>query len=460
MRYPAFGIFSDLAVYCRFSQLSLSGRMNRMTVLQRLLEADLVEIHDDAEMEKLAAAAALVEKQLTDGKLALAPATLVAMDPHISPDEPVLDAVYAAVAGQWPTVKKRHPNRPVAVLRGVLAQALAVAGKSDTAAGVIWATASSYAPHAPLAREANVWAEILDPIGERAERAAAAAWSGRASVDSIEIPGPELPQLSIGAPKLDGDRLKSFLAAAAGPTAEPPQGITPNRNNVILHQGAAHATWADTFGTTAAQGIGLVVNAAFESLSKSMNMAPVTEALEKQANQIAGAVAAALAPLHSIELRSRVLLWRSALYSTSQRQAYRDLSPQLAIVAIAADLAADVPPLSPASVDNLVWESAYAVFGTESTSILAFVNALTGPNREAMAALLGTETAGSGRKTLASFLRAVPSDGKMTPDLRAELGVEADMEIRMADLARWLFRDLRAERIGAAPARSRRRGGK
>lgn len=431
-----------------------------MTVLQRLLEVDLVEIHDDAEMEKLAAAAALVEKQLIDGTLALAPATLVAMDPQIAPDEPVLDIVYAAVAGQWPTVKKRHPNRPVAVLRGVLAQALAAAGSSDSAAGVIWATASSYAPHAPLAREAEVWTEILAPIGERAERAAAAAWSGQTQVDRIDIPDAKIPPISLGTPKVDSERLKSFLAVAAGSTTQPPQGAIPNRNPVVLHQGAAHPTWADTFGTTAAQGIELVVNAAFQALSKSVNTAAMTEALEKHANQIASAVAVSLAPLHSIELRSRALIWRSALYSTSQRQAYRELSPQFAVVSIAADLAADVPPLSPASVDNLVWESAHAVLGAESTSISAFVTALTSLDREAMAALLGTATAGDGRKTFASFLRALPSDGKMTRDVRAELGVEADMEIRMADLARWLFRDLRAERIVATPVRSRRKGGK
>jgi hypothetical protein len=431
-----------------------------MTVLQRLLEADLVEIHDDSEMEKLAAAATLVEKQLTDGKLALAPATLVAMDPQIAPDDPVLDVIYAAVASQWPTVKKRHPNRPVAVLRGVLAQALATSGASDAVAGVIWATASSYAPHAPLTRETEVWTEILTPIGERAERAAAAAWSGRTSVDSLDIPSPEISQVSTGAPKLNAEALKSFLVAAAGPTDEPPQGVKQNANHVISGYGSAHAVWADVFGSTAALGIATVVNTALQTMSKSMNMAAVTEALQKHANQVAGAVAVALAPLQAIELRSRALLWRSALYSSSQRQPYRGLTPHLAVVAIAADLATDVPPLSPASVDNLVWEATYAVVGTETTSISAFINALTAGDREAMDALLGTEAAGGSRKTLASFLRARHSDSKMTRDVRAELGVEADTEIKLADLARWLFRDLRAERIVTAPARSRRRGGK
>lgn len=432
-----------------------------MTVLQRLLEADLVEIHDDAEMEKLAAAAALVEKQLTDGKLALAPATLVAMDPQVAPDEPVLDVVYAAVASQWPTVKKRHPNRPVAVLRGVLAQALAAAGESDAAAGVIWATASSYAPHAPLARETDVWTEILGPIGQRAERAAATAWSRRGTESLFEITPTEIPPVSASTQPLDETRLTTFLAAAAGPTTAPAKDVASNQQPVQQgYSSIANPGWANLFGATAASGIALTVNAALEATMRSIDLSPVAAALALHTGQISSILTEALAPLHAIELRSRALLWRAALYSTSQGQAYRDLSPQLAVVAIAADLAADVPPLSPASVDNLVWEATYAVLGNGSTSIAAFATTLTGSDREAAAALLGAETVAPGRKTLASFLRAVTTDGEMTQDVRAELGVEADMEIRMADLARWLFRDLRAERMVAAPARSRRRGGK
>jgi hypothetical protein len=343
----------------------------------------------------------------------------------------------------------------------VLSQALSAAGKSDTAAGVIWATASSYAPHAPLAREAIVWAEILAPIGDQAERTAVAAWSGLSSKGVYEIPTPTIPPVSSVANKLDTARLQAFLEAAAGPTPTAPDGVTPNRSPIqVGYEATSTPAWAKLFGATAANGIGLTVDAALQSTVENIAITPVAGALEQYAEQIAGVLSIALAPLQMLELRSRALLWRSALYSSSQRKPYRDLDPQLAVLAIAADLAADLPPLCPASVDNLVWEAAHAVLGTGTTSISAFATALTGSDREAAAALLGTETVAAGRKPLASFLRAVSADGKMGRDVRAELGVEADMEIKMADLARWLFRDLRAERIVAAPARSRRRSGK
>jgi hypothetical protein len=55
-----------------------------MTVLQRLLESELIEVDDDPQMEKLQAAAVLLQKQLTDGSLNLARTTLVATDPQIA----------------------------------------------------------------------------------------------------------------------------------------------------------------------------------------------------------------------------------------------------------------------------------------------------------------------------------------------------------------------------------------
>lgn len=431
-----------------------------MTVLQHLLEAELVEIDDDTQMEKLTTAAAVVQDQLAERKIAIAPATLVAMDPQVEADDPVLDAVYAAVAAQWSTIKKRHPDRPIALLRGVLAQALAAAGESDIVASVIWPTASSYAPYAPLAREQEVWSRILHPIGKRAERAAAAVWSGRGGESKIEIPIPELPPISASAESLDTATLKAYLAAAAGPVATPLQGVETNRNAVDQngYAGQMNQHWANTFGTTAATGITRVVNAALQATVRGLDLGPFKMSLEEHTARIARAVADALAPLHAIELRSRVLVWREALYSRSQRLPYREVPAPLAVVSIAADLVADVPPMCPASVDSLVWEAAHAVLGTQTTTIPAFVAALADLKDASLADLLGSDTVVQGRKTLLSFIRSVIARGEAPSDIRTQLGVGGAVEVPMPDLSRWLFRDLRAERITTDPsARGRRR---
>lgn len=433
-----------------------------MTVLQHLLEAELVEIDDDTQMEKLAAAAALVQNQLTEGKIGIAPATLVAMDPQVEAGDPVLDAVYAAVSAQWPTVKKRHPDRPVALLRGVLAQALAAAGESNPVASVIWLTASSYAPHAPLAREQDVWGKILHPIGERAERAAAAVWSGRGVESRIEIPVPDLPAISASARGLHTPTLTAYLAAAAGPVDNSPQGVETNQHVVTSGRygsGQVEPEWANTFGATAATGITQVVNAALVATVKGLDLSPLKTSLEEHAAGISRAVADALAPLHAIELRSRVLVWREALYSRSQRRPYREIPAPLAVVSIAADLAAEVPPMSPASVDNLAWEAAHAVLGTQATTIPGFAAALADLDDGSFADLLGSDTEVQGRRTLLSFIRAVIAGSEVPSDVRAQLGLGEAVEVPMPDLARWLFRDLRAERIAAdiSPRARRRR---
>jgi hypothetical protein len=425
-----------------------------MTVLQRLLESGLVEIDDDQQMEKLLAAATLVQKQLAEGKLALTSSTLVAMDPQVRADEPILEAVYTAVAGQWPTVKRRHPDRPVALLRGVLTEALMGVGEADAAAAVIWATASNYAPYAPLAREQEVWSLLLLAIGEWVERAAVTVWSGRSDGAAISIPAPEIPAISGSAKSLDSATLSAYLAAAAGPATDPPRGVDVNTNTVDRgsYGGSATPAWADTFGETAATGIALTVNAALQATAKSISVAPLADALGEHTARIASAVEEALAPLHAIELRSRTLMWRAALYSPSQRRPYRELPAALAVLAMAFDLANDVPPICPGSVDNLVWEAAHAVLGDERTTISGFAEAITRGDTAAFNSLLGDERAVSGRKPLVSLLRLVSTSGEVPLDVRAQLGVAPDVEVQMPDLARWLFRDLRAERIPTATA--------
>jgi hypothetical protein len=336
----------------------------------------------------------------------------------------------------------------------VLAQALTIVAQADTAAAVVWASASSYAPYAPLAREQEIWAAILAPIGDKAEKAAAAAWSGQDTGSGIEVPRPDLPHISASPPKIDSERLKGYLAAAAGPASQPPKGVSTNNHAVQASYGyAATEAWADFFGVTASTGIALTVNAVLQATAESIDVTPLAVALGEYSTTLSRAIAIALAPLNAIELRSRVLLWRAALYSKSQRKAYRELAPQLAVIAIAADLATEVPPISPASIDHLVWEAAYTVFGDERTTIGGFARGLNGVDTK----LLGSKAVEPGRKTLLEFFRGVAASGEVPPDVRGKTGVEADTEIRLADLARWLFRDLRAERIVTVPTRSRGR---
>lgn len=365
------------------------------TVLQQLLEAALVEIDDDEQIGKLQAAASSVGKQLSEGKMGIAAATLVAMDPEINPEEPTLDSIYKTVAEHWKTVRTRHPNTPVALLRGILMQALAIAGEADLVAAVIWPTANSFLPYAPLAREDAVWESLLLPIRERAERAGETAWSGRGEKAEVEIPAPEeLPTLSVADP------------------------------------------------------------------TNSVALAAVAKYLESHASQISRAVGGALAPVRAIELRSQILYWREALYSRSQNQSYRTLPGPGAALAMAVDLAKEVPEMCPASVDSLLWEAAYAVFTDQTTTIAEFTAALSSPQCIALAALLGNQAPQTGRKTLLAFVRQAVTSGQVPQDARAQIGVEEGQQIPLADLARWLFRDLRAERIadgiGARPQRRRK----
>jgi hypothetical protein len=432
------------------------------TVLQKLLEAGVVEIDDDAVMEKLLTTAENVEKQLTAGRLSVAAAALVAMDPEISPGEPMLESIYQILAESWKTVKTRHPDKPLALLRGVLAQALVTAGQADPIAAVIWLTANSYRPYAPLAREEGVWRAILLEMRERTERAAEAVWNGQEEESRVKIRAPEILPIKVTSSALNSDWLALHLAAAAGQASNLPEDATPNTNPVTTAYQVQQmpAAWADFFGIAAAKAIARAVNSCMQDLAKSIDLAPLSGALAEHVQRIGSAVNDSLAPLHAVELRTRALYWRESLFSRSQRQQYRKLSAPMVALIMAADLAKEIPPMSPASVDSLLWEAVHAVLGDRATTIGEFAIAIAAARDTNLMELLeeGGSDPGTGRKTLLAFVRqavAAP-EGR---DVRAQVGVQEKEVIPFADLACWLFRDLRAEKIVAsmAPRVSRKR---
>ena len=117
--------------------------------------------------------------------------------------------------------------------------------------------------------------------------------------------------------------------------------------------------------------------------------------------------------------------------------------------------------MSPASVDSLLWEAAYMVLGNQETTIGELANALAVARDMNLMELLGGIDPVSGRKTLLAFVRQAvtaapaPREG----DVRAQVGVQETEAIPFPDLACWLFRDLRAEKIAAniAPRPQRKR---
>lgn len=427
------------------------------TVFEQILDTNAIEVDDDGSLAKLVAAAGEVEKFIRNSKMLPAAAVLVAMDSSIPEDEPLLEEVQAVVKKHWPTLRRRHVEMPVALLRAVLTEALSRAAKDDEIGSVLWLTAVSYALYAPTAAESHVWTSLLREWGMKAQFASRLTWASPETAEPDKADA-KLPIPSFTAKTVSQDWLGPRLAAAVGPINSPPEGVTANTNHIVAsyHAQQAHQPWGAAFGQIAASAISAGVLSAMQGSLKSGNFDPLITAIEGRLQAVKQSVTEGLSPVQAIEVRSRVLIWDRAHFSDLLECGYRELSPELAVLAMAADLAAIVPPMSPRSIDSLLWESARDVVGEVAVSFGQVGDALARHKQE-VGVMLGTGSVAEGnrRGTLLQFLRRATEDPEAMDNIRRCVGVERDREVRLTDLARWIFRDIRAESI--APRTRRRR---
>jgi hypothetical protein len=417
------------------------------TVLEQLLERRLIPVDDDATLEKVQAAADEVAKKIRAAKIPATVATLVALDPQISPAEPMGDFVMGELRKQWKSVDQKHRDRPMTLVRGILADALHQAGKDPGVAASVSLTARSYWPYAALHAELDVWERMLQGLGERAETAAIAAWEGTGSQTAIEIPPFKLAPVAAQAGKASEAFLAQYLATAAGSTTNPPDGVALN-NGAVTGQGyATQVGWADNFGQIAAAGISAVINAGLQQTVKTIDLSAAASSIEEFVQAFSAQVQVAVRPIRATALRTEVLLWRESLFSLSLRSGYRRLSPGVRTLAQACDLHALVPAHSPLAVESLLEEAARAVSEEESMTIPEFLATLTQGIPAQLASVIGKAKPTAGRATLLALVRETVTEGSLPGALDHRLGVDTTVAVPVHEIASWLFRDLQANRL-------------
>ncbi|HLT35298.1 MAG TPA: GTPase-associated system all-helical protein GASH, partial [Enhygromyxa sp.] len=147
-----------------------------MSTLQELLNLGLVEIgSDDSRFEKMQSASAALAAKFKEEPSVLVPATLVALDETTDENDPLFDLVEDMVASEWKTLRNTHVNRPRALLRSIIIDAIAnsVVDDAQTAA-VVWNTAVSPVRHQQvrLGKASSVLEGILTGAGQLAEQEA------------------------------------------------------------------------------------------------------------------------------------------------------------------------------------------------------------------------------------------------------------------------------------------------
>ncbi|MGN8544847.1 GTPase-associated system all-helical protein GASH [Bradyrhizobium sp. 13971] len=423
-------------------------------VLLRFLTRGLIDVGgDDAKLDRLRATAADLARVLESAPSKAIPFALIAFDPQAPAADPVVKEALEILQQKWTTYVNTFSGTPVAVVRALLLDALALAAKNDDRIGAAFvASARNTLPLMEAGHEQEIWDELVREIEARIDARAEAEWATPASILvpalDFEFTAPEP-----GQPKrkpIDREGLKTGIRAASGPHYQNAQGNQVATNGNPQWPTNNQTVWVTEFGERLTKAIADAVDVSVGSLV--LPEIDLSEPLQTLAGGVAGHVDRALnavsAATAGIQRRANLLWWKEARYSPSAQASYRELSPRSAATLMAFDMQGHVPVYSPASVSAFLFEAVIGLPTIEakrSYGILELVDDAQKDGRlSTLREKLAKMFARPGGRTPVLSLIAYPDllASKKPEDFRRLTGVPAETELTLPQWSTWVFREL------------------
>jgi len=429
------------------------------SILQSFLDHRFIKTDESENISHLNKASAELQKGLGKKKKKIIPYTLVALDPTVSDEDPIIQEVEALIIKKWPTFRNsvaKTKDTPIAYVQAVILEALNKLSKDENLAAIIWHTGCNIVSNYKLAGQEEVLISFLLDIGKRVEEVARNNWSilGNAKIDTFESIELTLPKVSQG--RVDEAELQGHLKAAAVHSGWEQQ--AGGGENPYM-QGQNNFSWPKFFAERAAKGLSEEINAALSNQNKSLT------SISNSIQEALGSYLADLKPYleqvstsilqssQSLNKRSDLIWWKQALYSHRLDSSYRTLGPLALTVCMAVDLADNVSPIYPKSVDFFLKETLRDVQGDETdkevavTELLEQLQQLSNAEKQLLEDLSNENES---RKSLGACM-ADMIKGKMNADeFFKRSGLEKRAKISFGELTVWLFHDLQANKLANA----------
>lgn len=426
------------------------------SVLQDFLDNRFIKTAEDSDLDKLKKVSSDIQKQLRKNKTKVISYALVALDPMISDDDPVVCEVELILIKHWKSFKNSVANtqdKPISYIQAVILDALESLSKDIKFAAIIWYSSCHIIHHYKLAGQGKVLNNFLMLIGQRFEDYAHNSWCVIESFDieaigSMSLSLPKYNQIFIEEGKLV-EQLKS--ASVHKPwAAQAGGGDNPS------HENAGNYHWSKYFSEKAGEGLSQEINRVFEGQNSSI------EKLQKNIGSALNSAVGELQPyLESISSsilqstqsqnkRSNLMWWKQALYSNTLGKGYRQVSGYVASIAMAVDLNNSVDDIYPKSVDYFLEETLRDVLNEQVNSpveIKKILKNFTELDFTGESPLQCMIVESDGRKTLVACLAEVIK-GTMTADEFFQCtGMRENEKITLAELTVWILHDLKASSI-------------
>lgn len=415
-------------------------------ILQRFLAKRLFDVAgDDTRLGHLRTAADDVGALLKASPERTAAFTMVAIDPEVSPDEPILAEVGAILQRPWNSYKGAFSDEKLPVVfRGIILTALEKIIGSEPIAASVTLTCRNLLPRLGGPADSDLWATLIDSASRKLELRARREWSlpSASSFQQAELILPDTGKIAPATANISW--LEERLQKAAGPHN------TSNENtggNAYWPSQNEH--WVTEFGTRAANAIAGSVNGVIKRLVEALNeqsgAAAQTEAISSYIRTVAEGVTQTTLGL---ERRTSLIWWKEALYSPSAERSYRDFDLPAAAALAAFDANNQTGPFAPRMAEAFFLETLRMISpdGCSTpiplTELCARATAPHPDDGDLVQHHFAALHREAGRTPLASLLGAGEAiDGKA---IEQRIGLPADLRMSSSEFALWLYRDLQA----------------
>jgi hypothetical protein len=292
--------------------------------------------------------------------------------------------------------------------------------------------------HYQLGAEESSIRGLFQELADRAEESGQARWGVGHKLQVREFNEVEISIPAVKATEIDEKSLKEQLLDAMVHSAWSQQaggGKNPH------HHGQNSWEWPKFMAEHSATGIIQVVNSALSQQAQSLfvQLKPFFEELD---NSIVNNITAN-------NKRSELLWWKQSLYSRSLNASYRSLDLLNATVCMAYDLAEQVEPIYPESLDYLLRETLKDVHReqvAEERPLIDWLEDSLNLHEEIQSALKIYTAQEEQRKPLLNAWANVLYSNE-TSHFFTETGIDEDAKLTASDLAVWLFHGLQAQKL-------------
>lgn len=417
--------------------------------LQSTLKSGLFDIGDsDDRLKWLQHSVIDLVKYLKKNYPLLSKYSLVALDPNISDQEPVLIEVEEIVTKHWKALRGKYPDMPRNIHRGVILNALMQMGEEDPiVARIIYLTSSNYYPYAKLGKEKAIVESLLSELGEIAENHAVKEWSLIEEEPKLKLGVLKISDFKIDNITIDKGKIKSGLESGIKASAA--------TGHTISH-GLHEANFQAEYLKKTSEGLAKAFNSAFTDLNNSLSPTTIEEPINKFfvsfKKSFDESLKASFTSIMAVERRSKLLWWKETLYSPSLKKSYREVSKNILPIIMGIDLDNQVAKITPISVDYLLRDT-LLVINEKKSETLKFKDFFTSLSKDTLKShltdFLSNLNESEGRISVTDFIILFLNDKVELKEFSHRTGIKEEDEISIEDLSVAIFHDLLTKRLSS-----------